>query len=220
MYSEAVIERVWRCTRRQYSSEFGHALGGRDRVYLRDAPGGRTGASLKIHLEAVIERVWRYTWRPLSSEIGRVLGGGRWTARRVMRPLFISLLTGNRGNVTMWLYLWALKESWLMAVDRAGRYAGSWSYIQGSTPNHENEGKTNNLGWMLYSVYAVLGVNSWSWHEEIERDDLTLCSVMMVDLWTRREIGDEDDNVVEDTSGYEKSGVWLAWLGWEDLVSV
>jgi len=30
---------------------------------------------------------------------------------------------------------------------------------------------------------------------------------MMVDLWTRREIGDEDDNVVEDTSGYEKSGV-------------
>ena len=24
--------------------------------------------------------------------------------------------------------------------------------------NHENEGKTNNLGWMLYSVYAVCGV--------------------------------------------------------------
>jgi len=58
----------------------------------------------------------------------------------------------------MWLYLWALKESWLMAVDRVGRYAGSWSYIPGSTPNHENEGKTNSLGWMLYSVYAVLGV--------------------------------------------------------------
>jgi len=26
---------------------------------------------------------------------------------------------------------------------------------------------------MLYSVYALLGVNSWSWHAEIERDDLT-----------------------------------------------
>jgi len=58
----------------------------------------------------------------------------------------------------MWLYLWALMESWLMAVDRVGRYAGSWSYIQGSTSNHENEGKTNNRGWMLYSVDAVLGV--------------------------------------------------------------
>jgi len=31
-------------------------------------------------------------------------------------------------------------------------------YIQGSTREHENEGKTNNLGWMQYLVYAVLGV--------------------------------------------------------------
>jgi len=43
---------------------------------------------------------------------------------------------------------------------------------------------------MLYSVYAGLGVNSWSWHGEIERDDWTLCSAMMVELWTRkREMG-------------------------------
>ena len=44
---------------------------------------------------------------------------------------------------------------------------------------------------MLYSVYAVLGVyftrcmlvlgvNSSSWHGEIEMDDLTLCSVMII----------------------------------------
>jgi len=32
-----------------------------------------------------------------------------------------------------------------MAVDHVGRHAGS--YIQGSTRNHENDGKTNNLGW-------------------------------------------------------------------------
>jgi len=51
-------------------------------------------------------------------------------------------------------------ESWLIAVDCVGRYAGSGSYLQGSTRNHENEGKTNNLRWMLDSVYAVLGVNS------------------------------------------------------------
>jgi len=81
-------------------------------------------------------------------------------------------------------------ESWLMAVDRVGRHAGSWSYIQGSTCNHENEGKTNYLGWMLHSVYAVFCVNSWSWHGEIERDDLTLCSAMIVGLRTRmREMG-------------------------------
>ena len=44
--------------------------------------------------------------------------------------------------------------SWLIAVNGVGRHTG----IQGSTRSHENEGKTKNLGWMLYSVYAVLGV--------------------------------------------------------------
>jgi len=34
---------------------------------------------------------------------------------------------------------------------------------------------------------------------------------MMVEMWMRtREIGDEDENEVEDTSGYETSGVRLA----------
>jgi len=34
--------------------------------------------------------------------------------------------------------------------------------------------------------------------------------MMMVDLWmTKREMGDEDENDMEDTSGYEKSGVQL-----------
>jgi len=64
---------------------------------------------------------------------------------------------------------------------------------------------------MLYSVYAVLGDNSCSRHRHIARDDLPSCSVMMVKLWTRkREMGDEDENNVTDTSGYEKSGVRLA----------
>jgi len=46
---------------------------------------------------------------------------------------------------------------------------------------------------VLYSVYVVLGVcytvlgvNSWSWHGEIERDDLTWFSTMMVELMTRK----------------------------------
>jgi len=37
---------------------------------------------------------------------------------------------------------------------------------------------------------------------------------MMVELWTRkREIGDDDENDMENTSGYEKSGVRLAVRG-------
>jgi len=44
-----------------------------------------------------------------------------------------------------------------MAVNRIGRQAGSCSYIEGSTRNHGNEGKSNNLRCMLYSVYAVFG---------------------------------------------------------------
>jgi len=44
---------------------------------------------------------------------------------------------------------------------------------------------------------------------------------MMVEMWIRnREMGDVDKNDVDDTSGYEKSGVRLARLGWEDLISM
>jgi len=35
-----------------------------------------------------------------------------------------------------------------------------------------------------------------------------LCSAMIVESWTtKREMGDEDEKDMEDTSGYEKSGV-------------
>jgi hypothetical protein len=36
------------------------------------------------------------------------------------------------------------------------------------------------------SVYAVLAVNSCLWHGEIERDDLTSCSEVMVVFRTRK----------------------------------
>jgi len=65
-------------------------------------------------------------------------------------------------------------ESWLMAVDGVGKHAGSWSYIQESIRNRENEGKKNNLGWMLYSEYAVLG-ECW-----------TRCQLMII-AWRDRE---------------------------------
>jgi hypothetical protein len=53
MHLEAVIDRVWRCTWKPRSSEFGYALGVRDR------------ASLEMHLEAMIKQDWRSTSRQL-----------------------------------------------------------------------------------------------------------------------------------------------------------
>jgi len=44
---------------------------------------------------------------------------------------------------------------------------------------------------------------------------------MMVELWmSKREMGDEDENDMENTSGPGKSGVQLARLGLEDLILV
>jgi len=128
VHLKMTIEWTQRYTPRPWSGEFGDTFGGGNRAYLG------------IHLEAVIERDWTSTRR-------QSMDGAPGDD-----TLFISWFTRNRGNVTMCLHLWALMESWLMAVDRVGRYAGSGSYTQGSSCNHEDEGKTNNLGWMLYSV--------------------------------------------------------------------
>jgi hypothetical protein len=44
---------------------------------------------------------------------------------------------------------------------------------------------------------------------------------MMVELWTtKREVGEEHENNVEDPSGYEKSGVQLARMSLDDLISL
>ena len=43
----------------------------------------------------------------------------------------------------------------------------------------------------------------------------------MVEVWTRkREMRDEDESDMGDTSSYEKFGVQQPWLGLEDLVWV
>jgi len=77
------------------------------------------------------------------------------------------------------------------------------------------------LGYAVLGVYVYISVNSWLWHREIERDDLTLCSVMMAELWMRkREIGDEDESDVADTSEYKKWWVRLACSDWKDVISV
>jgi len=71
------------------------------------------------------------------------------------------------------------------------------------------ERETVNLGMMQYSVYAILGANSWSWHGEIERDDFTLCSQVMVELRTRKREMKEDTGTHHEKPGLEELGVWV-----------
>jgi len=215
IHLQAVIKWTQRCTPRLWSSEFGDTVGGHDGTSLEICTwspwscelAGRNRASLEIHLEARNQaRLDRY----LEAIDGRRPG-----------TQFISSLTCNRGNATRWLYLWSSNGELASSGWSVGRYARSWSYIQRSTRHHENEGTTDNLRCMLYSVYAALSVNSWWWHGETERDDLTLCSCNDGRVvYKKREMGDEDENDMEDMSGYEIWGVWLAWLRFEDLIWV
>ena len=64
--------------------------------------------------------------------------------------------------MTRWLHLWSSYGELAGGGRSGGRYAGSWSYIQGLPRNRGNEGTTDNVRYMLHSVYAVLGV-CWTW---------------------------------------------------------
>jgi len=147
-----------------WSSDFGDTLGGRDWV------------TLEMHLETVIERHWRYTRRPWWGAYKDALGQCDRAGLDEDLEVVDARCTGCWDSIHQLVKLqpwecdketlpsiWALMESWLMAVDRVGRHAGRWSNIPWSTCNHENEGKTNKLGWMLYLVYVVLGVRCTRW---------------------------------------------------------
>ena len=78
LHSEAVIERVWRCTWRLRLIELRNALGGCNRASLEMHFEGHDRPSLEMHFEAVIhviERVWRHNWRPRISELTDALRG-------------------------------------------------------------------------------------------------------------------------------------------------
>jgi hypothetical protein len=137
-----------------------------------------TPVTIEMHLDSVINWVGRATWRLWSCE----LGGRNWASLEMhlghdqaqlekdlesvdgmwagCEDLIHQLVTVTRNsvNVMRWLYLWALIEIWLVAVDPVRRHAGSWSHIQGWTRNAETDSKPDNLGWILLSVDAVFGV--------------------------------------------------------------
>ena len=142
-----------------------------------------------MHSEAVIEQVWRCIWRLRSSEIGNLEGGGK-EARRVLMRLY--LLVSSLTTVGMW---------WGDLIFRLSWRAGWWrSILLGGTPEAAAtfrgpfvimtmKGRQTILGgcctqWMLYLVLTQdHGMG-------IDRDDLTLCSAMMVQLWTRKRDGE------------------------------
>jgi len=91
----------------------------------------------------------------------------------------------------------ALKENWLVAVDRLGGTPEAEAISRGQLKIVRMKGQQTILGvcytwYMLHSVYAALSVNSWWWYGEMERDEYTLCSC-------------DDGRVVD---GKERDGGW------------
>ena len=134
-----------------------------------DVLGGRDRASWEMHLEAEIEWTQRYTPRPWSSEFGDALGGRDW----VNSEMHLEAITER-----VWRCTCRLVSSEIGGVLGSGRFGGrrdgSWDSGWEGETGWERE--TVDLRMMLYLMYAVLGVKSWSWHGEIEMDDLTSCS--------------------------------------------
>jgi len=200
----AVIERIWRYTWRPWSCKHG----GHDWVSLKMQWGVHDCANM----EAVIKRVHTYTSSLWLSQIGQVLGGQKLMLRRV--PRLYSSVT-KLATEGMWQddinFDLAWRASWwrsvvkrvmpeaeatfrgqLIIIRPKGRQSILGGFCTRSMLCSEYgwTGCMLVLGVCLFSVYAVLGVNSWSWHWEIERDDLTLYSAMMIEFWTRkREMG-------------------------------
>jgi len=205
MQLEAEVEWTQRCTFRPWSSEFGDAIGDSD------------GVNSEINSEAVIERVCRYTCsRQWSSEIGGVVGGGRpgggwWEEHQVLR-LYSSV--SELETVGMWrgdCIFEAAMENWLLTVDWWGGSLEAEATFRGEL------GMVRMKGWqtifgvchtrcMLYLVYAALSVNSWWWHGEIQRDDLTVCSC--------------DDGRVVDEKGRDGGWRWQQYAGSEQLWAI
>jgi hypothetical protein len=70
-------------------------------------------------------------------------------------------------------YLWECRQ---LSTNMVCREMRAWLVVgnSGSWDDAVRSGCSTEC--MLYSVYAVLGVNCSSWHGEIGRDNITSCS--------------------------------------------
>jgi len=161
-WQHAVIQSNSRCAGWWLSSE------------LRDTLSGRDRASLELQLETEIEWTQSCTGRLWSSGYGHALGG----RDRGNSEMHSELWSNEYRDALAAGYDRGRLEEYMEAVDLEavdGRRASCWDSIdrlvnskpwecdEATVPlkllwNRENEGTTDNLGCMLYSVYAALGV--------------------------------------------------------------
>jgi len=196
---------------------------------LRDATGGRDRVSLEMHFEA--ERGWtqRCTSRPYSSAFRDALGVHNQsrleTCWHAVDPEAVNLEAVDLDAVDLEAVDWEGGvmggETWFIVYPIiVGPRRIEYNQVPQQMKDETGwEWETVDLGMMQYSVYAVVSVNSWSWHEEIARDDLTLCSEVMVELRTRkREMRADGGNHHQAVGLREyrvrvnlRSQIWQAW---------
>jgi len=169
-------------TCRLWSSEFGEALGGHDCA----------------NLEIIIEWVGRCTRCPQLIQIGGVhvsdqTPGGRWWRWHNESWVRTHRIAYNLGNVESWLQQHPPRDKRWKVRDWLG-VGDSWSWDDGLL----GICITWYMQYLVYTVlsvcsircmqdvvYALLGVNSWSWHAKIQTDSLTWCSWVMIGWRTR-----------------------------------
>jgi len=237
MYLEAVIERVWGRTGRPCSSELRDALGCCNGASLEMHLEAEIKSNSEKRLEAVIRQVWRCMWRPqwCNSEI-HLETMIEWTPRFTWMPRSSQIqrctwtpwsskfaeVFGGRDHVTQWC-------TWRLWSNKFGEVLGGHDHAQledyMEVVDRRRAGCQN-------SIHQLLNSQLWECDEvTLSLSSLMESWLMTIDLvgrhgrsWSyiqgstcNRENGDEDGNNMEDTSGYEKAGVQLAWLGLDDL---
>jgi len=173
MHLEAVIERVGSYTWRPRWNKIGGVLG--DGGPGSDwSEGGQSGGSQSGGSES------RGSESGGRESGGSESGGGRSGGMCDGSWDSIHWLNCNCGNEENWVQQGPLR-AWETGWERETVDLGMMQYAVYAVPGVCSTQVYAVLGvcctpCMLYSVYAGLGVNSWSWHGEIERDDLTSCS--------------------------------------------
>jgi len=165
--------------------------------------------NFEMYLEAKIKWDGRCTWSPCVWEIGgeysdswsggaqpggsRSWGGQPWGSWLGGCRLVGGTNRKQRHNLFVTFQLCECRE---LSTSRSAKKWGE---------GLARRRRWSTTGWCKYLLYAVLGVNSWSWHGEIERDDITSCSLVMVELRTREwEMrGDGGNNL--DTLGLKRT---------------
>lgn len=171
MELEAEIEETQRCTWQPWLNQFQDALQDHDQT------------SLERHMEAEIARTDKCTLRPSSTESGDALQGHDPAILDIQLRPWSSEIPGVLGG------------GQCGAGRSGGRHDWSWEFsyletsnfgnVKGGVEQDPQRDKRWETGWacetvngrmMQYFVYAVLGINSWSWNGQIERDESTSCA--------------------------------------------